>query len=171
MDTKWINIQKMHYLCLLDALVLELVDKRDLKSLGQKCPYGFDSRPEHAIQSRLKSNFGPAFHFRMRQYYSVKVPASTPSTLRTSSTPSHSPCREPLTRPLPITPFRIQCSSSGSPGKVYVSVCSIKCAKKTDRHTRYISILDRYAFPYDITEHFRMILHFPETLTRRRLQS
>ena len=29
------------------ALVLELVDKRDLKSLGQKCPYGFDPRPEH----------------------------------------------------------------------------------------------------------------------------
>ena len=29
------------------ALVLELVDKRDLKSLGQKCPYGFDPRPGH----------------------------------------------------------------------------------------------------------------------------
>ena len=26
---------------------MELVDKRDLKSLGQKCPYGFDPRPEH----------------------------------------------------------------------------------------------------------------------------
>ena len=26
-----------------------MVDTRDLKSLGQKCPYGFDSRPRHKI--------------------------------------------------------------------------------------------------------------------------
>ncbi len=30
-----------------EALVLELVDKRDLKSLGQECPYGFEPRPGH----------------------------------------------------------------------------------------------------------------------------
>ena len=40
------GLNKIYYLCA-TALVLELVDKRDLKSLGQKCPYGFDSRPEH----------------------------------------------------------------------------------------------------------------------------
>ncbi len=34
-----------------------------------------------------------------------------------------------------------------SPGKVCVSVCSIKFAEKTDGHTRSILILDRYAFP------------------------
>ena len=45
------------------ALVLELVDKRDLKSLGQKCPYGFDPRPEHdknggdpKVKDRLKGH-------------------------------------------------------------------------------------------------------------------
>lgn len=44
--------------------MLELVDKRDLKSLGQKCPYGFDPRPEHLIV-KADSVIGtePAFIF------------------------------------------------------------------------------------------------------------
>ena len=37
----------MNYICSLNALVLELVDKRDLKSLALKRAYGFDPRPEH----------------------------------------------------------------------------------------------------------------------------
>lgn len=38
------------------ALVLESVDKRDLKSLGQKCPYGFDPRPEHTMKWQCIDN-------------------------------------------------------------------------------------------------------------------
>ena len=30
--------------------MVELVDTRDLKSLGQKRPYGFDSRFEHTVE-------------------------------------------------------------------------------------------------------------------------
>lgn len=42
------------------ALVLELVDKRDLKSLAPKGAYGFDPRPEHK---------GRLVHFRYRLYF------------------------------------------------------------------------------------------------------
>ena len=35
------------------ALVLELVDKRDLKSLAPKGAYGFDPRPEHKRLCKL----------------------------------------------------------------------------------------------------------------------
>lgn len=37
----------MNYICSPIALVLESVDKRDLKSLALKRAYGFDPRPEH----------------------------------------------------------------------------------------------------------------------------
>ena len=30
-----------------------MVDTRDLKSLGQKCPYGFDSHPGHKIHNTI----------------------------------------------------------------------------------------------------------------------
>ena len=51
------------YLCPQEALVLELVDKRDLKSLGQKCPYGFDPRPEHENGVDWISSSPPRFDF------------------------------------------------------------------------------------------------------------
>ena len=35
------------------AWVAELVDARDLKSLGAKSLYEFDSRPRHQISSRI----------------------------------------------------------------------------------------------------------------------
>ena len=41
--------------------MVELVDTRDLKSRGQKCPYGFDSRPKHyallCVQHNLMNDF------------------------------------------------------------------------------------------------------------------
>lgn len=47
------------------ALVLELVDKRDLKSLGQKCPYGFDPRPGHR-KSRSIHIYAAALEYIIR---------------------------------------------------------------------------------------------------------
>ena len=38
-------------LCVPTSLGGEMVDTRDLKSLGQKCPCGFDSRPRHLKKS------------------------------------------------------------------------------------------------------------------------
>ena len=35
----------------------EMVDTRDLKSLGQKCPYGFDSHPGHKIHNTINKHF------------------------------------------------------------------------------------------------------------------
>ncbi len=55
--------------------MLELVDKRDLKSLGQKCPYGFDPRPEHSKRGWPKNDFGsPSNVF-------LKLDSSKPLTL------------------------------------------------------------------------------------------
>ena len=34
-----------------------MVDTRDLKSLGQKCPYGFDSHPGHKIHNTINKHF------------------------------------------------------------------------------------------------------------------
>ena len=34
-----------------------MVDTRDLKSLGQKCPCGFDSRPRHEIHNIINKYF------------------------------------------------------------------------------------------------------------------
>lgn len=34
-----------------------MVDTGDLKSLGQKCPYGFDSHPEHKIHNTINKYF------------------------------------------------------------------------------------------------------------------
>ena len=48
-----------------------MVDTRDLKSLGQKCPCGFDSRLRHKRVSK-DSSYSPSLHlFYSRKYTSV----------------------------------------------------------------------------------------------------
>ena len=38
---------------------MELVDTQDLKSCGQQCPYGFDSRPKHRAEAGRKASWFP----------------------------------------------------------------------------------------------------------------
>ena len=39
--------------------MVELVDTQDLKSCGQQCPYGFDSRPKHRAEAGRKASWFP----------------------------------------------------------------------------------------------------------------
>ena len=56
--------------------MVELVDTQDLKSCGQQCPYGFDSRPKHRAEAGRKASWFPVrLSFCAQHTFKVNIPS------------------------------------------------------------------------------------------------
>ena len=53
-----------------------MVDTQDLKSCGQQCPYGFDSRPKHRAEAGRKASWFPVrLSFCAQHTFKVNIPS------------------------------------------------------------------------------------------------